>query len=362
MHCFLCVCISGASQHIQPLLIIAKVPPEHQERSPGLDQEQPKPSCIKEEREEVWTRLEGDQHQKQKEAVVPGLQFPNVSVKREEDEEKPQLSRLQQGQNKEYREVYPPASSSGEQMEAEALGEGCRGSESASDLDVPVFAKGASSGQFSFSKCFTSETDVFEWHLFSDSGKDSDAVSHKSSHNNKKLCKCPVCNKTFKHKNSVRKHMSCHTGEMPYECVECGKKFRQKGSLDKHKRTHTGEKPFSCLVCGKNFSQSGTRVAHMRTHTGEKPFSCSICKKRYRDSGALGRHRRVHTGEKPFTCTLCGKKFREKGNLKQHNIIHTGEKPVSCSKCEKKFSFVSHLKNHKCPGKKNFETVEQRFS
>ncbi|KAM7402805.1 hypothetical protein PAMP_018016 [Pampus punctatissimus] len=355
--------ITGVTQDIQPLTVNAEVPSEQQEWSSSLGQED---LCIKEEHEELWSSEEGVQLQGLEEADVPEFQFPPVTVKSEADKENPQSSQLHQSQAKEHREADPPASSSAQKMEAEAVGEN-GGSESAFDLDVAGFLKAASDGQFLLSRCFKTETEDLDndWNQmivsqpFSDAVKNSEVVSHNRSHNQKKLYRCPACSKTFKHNTALQRHITCHTGERPFDCTECGKKFRQKGSLHIHMRKHTGEKPFSCLVCGKNFTQSGTLAAHMRIHTGEKPFSCSVCKKRYNERGTLVRHMRVHTGEKPFTCTLCGKRFSEKGNLNKHKRIHTGEKPFSCSVCEKTFSLLSHLKNHKCPGKKITKSVEQ---
>ncbi|XP_029288306.1 zinc finger protein 239-like isoform X1 [Cottoperca gobio] len=336
---------SGVSREIQPLIVNTKLPPEQQELSPSLHTEPPQPPCIKEEPEEVWIRqgiqgLEGD--------------IPPVSVKSEDDEEKPQFSLLHQRQSEEHREAA-------QQTEAGACGENCGGSEPAFDLDVDGFLKATRDGQFFLSQCFKTETEDLDgdWNQmtesqpFSDSLKDNEA--YKRSDNQKTLHKCPACGKTFKHNTALQRHITCHTGERPFDCAECGKTFRQKGSLHIHMRKHTGEKPFCCLVCGKNFTQSGTLAAHMRIHTGEKPFSCSVCKKRYNERGTLVRHMRVHTGEKPFTCSLCGKRFSEKGNLNKHKRVHTGEKPFSCSVCDKKFSLLSHLKIHKCPG----ETLEK---
>ncbi|XP_010739070.2 zinc finger protein 501 [Larimichthys crocea] len=345
---------TGVSQDIRSLIISAKIPTEQQDSSCRLDQEAP---CIKEEPEElvqtgsVWMRqgMEGAD-------IIS--QFTPVSVKTEDDEENPQ-----QRQTEEQGEA-----DAAQQIEAGAVGESCGGSEPAFDLDVAGFLKATSDGQFFLSQCFKTGTEDldYDWKQtecrpFPDTLKDDDSVSHQRSHNPKKLFKCLVCRKTFKHSTALQRHMTCHTGERPFVCTVCGKTFRQKGSLHIHMRKHTGEKPFSCLVCGKNFTQSGTLSAHMRIHTGEKPFSCSVCKKRYNERGTLVRHMRVHTGEKPFTCSLCGKRFSEKGNLNKHKRIHTGEKPFSCSVCEKRFCLLSHLKNHKCPGQKSCDAAEQKL-
>ncbi len=77
-----------------------EVPPEWQEWSPYLNQEdQPEPPHIKEEEEEVWSSQEGEQLQGLEEADINKFTFTAVPVKSEEDdEEKPQSSQLRQTQ------------------------------------------------------------------------------------------------------------------------------------------------------------------------------------------------------------------------------------------------------------------------
>ena len=48
---------------------------------------------------------------------------------------------------------------------------------------------------------------------------------------------CPICQKGFSVKSSLKRHMMLHTGEMPYECLSCGKRFRQRSNLTRHART-----------------------------------------------------------------------------------------------------------------------------
>eukprot|EP00064_Thunnus_orientalis_P020937 superscaffoldBa00006060_g21089 len=111
---------------VQQLLENKEVPSEQQERSSGLDQEDPEPPHIKEEQEELWTSQEGEQLQGLEEADI--IRFTYIPVPREDDEEKPQSLQLQSTGE-------PPASSSTEQMKTEADEDDCEGPEPVSSFD-----------------------------------------------------------------------------------------------------------------------------------------------------------------------------------------------------------------------------------
>ncbi|KAM7000857.1 uncharacterized protein LKV04_005627 [Tautogolabrus adspersus] len=101
---------------VQQLLVSKEeLPPEQQEWSHILDQEDTKPQHIKEEHEELWSSQEEEQLQGLEEADTTKFPFTPVSVKSEDDEEKPQSSQLHQRQT--------------EQMETGVDGEDCGGAE-----------------------------------------------------------------------------------------------------------------------------------------------------------------------------------------------------------------------------------------
>ncbi|XP_037651578.1 oocyte zinc finger protein XlCOF7.1-like isoform X2 [Sebastes umbrosus] len=375
---------------VQQLSVVKEeVPTEQQEWSSSLDQEDPEHPHIKEEPEELWTSQEGEQLQGLEEADIIKFPFSPVSVKSEDDEEKPQSSQLHQRQT--------------EQMETEADGEDCGGPEPArnSDPHTPL------------------QSDTDEKTSDSSEPETEDYLRDPDG----KPFRCSVCAKTFKHRGNLNIHMRTHTGVKPFSCSLCNKSFTQKAGLDYHLRVHTGEKPFSCSVCGKTFRLKGAVTSHMTTHTGVKPFSCSVCNKRFRAASQLRVHKcvgenswlhinqsdkhkkpltcsecdatfpnnyllvthmrmhkgkklftcpvcgqkrqfsshleihmRTHTGEKPYSCSICGKRFSQRGIMSQHMAVHSGVKPFSCTVCDRRFYWHFQVKKHKCLG----ESLQRR--
>nr|XP_061798074.1 zinc finger protein OZF-like isoform X1 [Nerophis lumbriciformis] len=214
------------------------------------------------------------------------------------------------------------------------------------------------------------EQDDAEEPLSSDTGYEGDMRTHADSKHSesakKRTCfTCPVCGELFSYKNDLSQHMRTHPEEKLFSCSICCKRFSRKSVLTTHRKTHLAVKPFSCSVCGKGFTQKAVMISHKRTHTGEKPFKCSVCGKRFSRRSGVVSHMRTHTGEKPFICSVCGDGFSRKRNVTQHMRTHTGERPFSCSVCGKKFTqksnMVAHVRIH--TGEKPFlcSLCDERF-
>ncbi|XP_034401515.1 oocyte zinc finger protein XlCOF7.1-like [Cyclopterus lumpus] len=371
----------------QRLVVQEEGPPEQQDWSSSLDQEDPEPPHIKEdqedpvpphikeEQEELWISQEGEQLHGLEEA---GIRFSFTPLKSEEEAQSSHLHhRLT------------------EDMETEGDGEDCGGPEPDRKSDPH--------------RRLEPDTETSD---SSESEPEEDWTDPE-----RKLFHCSVCAKTFKQRGNLNIHMRTHTGVKPFSCSVCSKRFTQKAGLDYHLKIHTGEKPFSCSICGKSFRHKGAVTSHMATHTGVKPFSCGVCNKRFRATSQLKvhkcvgeysrRHRgqederhkplscsecdvmfpnnyllvthmrmhkgkklftcsicgqkrqfsshleihmRTHTGEKPFSCSVCGKRFSQRGIMSQHMAVHSGVKPFSCTVCGRRFFWHFQIKKHKCLG------------
>ncbi|XP_078099911.1 uncharacterized protein LOC144512835 isoform X1 [Sander vitreus] len=317
---------------------------EHQQEwSSSLDQEDTKPPPhIKEEQEELRIGQDEEQLQRLEEADITKFTFTPVPVKSEDDEEKPEFSKLRQRQT--------------EAIKTEAGGEDCGGPEPAMKSDPDTHLQPDTDDQ-------TGDSSEPEIDTSADWKETREPQSGLTSLENNEVpvsdlrcsagenpLSCSVCQKTFTQSRGLKTHMRIHTGEKPFRCLVCQRAFLVSGHLKKHMRIHTGEKPFICSVCKKAFRVNDSLKRHMRTHTGEKPFSCSVCKTAFRESGNLQKHMTIHTGERPFICSVCKYDFRERGSLKSHMRIHTGEKPFSCSVCKKTFiqsgGLQAHMRTH----------------
>lgn len=85
---------------------------------------------------------------------------------------------------------------------------------------------------------------------------------------------------------------------------------------------------FACPVCDKSFAKRHSLKLHMRSHSTDKPFKCSLCEKTFARCHDMKRHQQLHKGVKVFRCEGhlrdgvtkwgCGKKFARSDALTRH--------------------------------------------
>ncbi|XP_038580257.1 zinc finger protein 84-like [Micropterus salmoides] len=392
---------------VQQLLVSKEeVPPEQQQWSPSLDQEDPpEPPHIKDEwspsldqedpletphiaggeQEELWTSQKGEQ--------LPGLEEADITKFRiwasSQDvqqlfvskEEVPPEQQQQQSPSLDQEDPPEPPHIKEEQEELRTSQEGEQlpGLEEADItkflfIPVPVKSEEDDEEKLQSSQLHQSQTEQMETAA---DGKDCggpeparnfnpdshlqpathDQTSLSSESETDNSCDWetrgpqPGLNPLQNNEVPVS-DQECNTGETSVSSSECATNLGHKEHLQNHNGTQTGgkplsgSKPFSCSVCKKGFSRKTTLVGHLRIHTGEKLFSCSVCAKRFGFKGNLDQHLKLHTGEKLCICSVCGKRFALKRYLRSHMKVHTGEKPFSCSVCEKRFGQKQHLVQH----------------
>uniref|UniRef100_A0A224Z5X2 Zinc finger protein n=1 Tax=Rhipicephalus zambeziensis TaxID=60191 RepID=A0A224Z5X2_9ACAR len=111
---------------------------------------------------------------------------------------------------------------------------------------------------------------------------DSTNESHER-HEQAKDILCPICERPFLLKRSLRAHMLLHSRTRWFPCSICGKLFQQ-SSILVHERTHHERalrqrqrdiKTIQCSLCRTIFLNEAGLKTHMRSHTSKRPHECN---------------------------------------------------------------------------------------
>ncbi|XP_024864700.1 zinc finger protein 182 isoform X2 [Kryptolebias marmoratus] len=197
--CSVCKAVFGKKLHymehirshkdVQQVLVSKhESPPEQQNWSPRLDQEDQKSLQMK---------------GKHKEADSTQSTISSVSVKFEDDEEKPQSSELHLIQTEKNRDSVEPEPD--QYLESHPEDKSSR------------------------------SPDIYQ----------PDLLTHNTIDTGEKPFSCSICKTTFKLKTSLVLHTRTHSGVKPFSCSVCKVAFLTKYTLLQHMRTHTEEKLFS---------------------------------------------------------------------------------------------------------------------
>ncbi|XP_039590931.1 zinc finger and BTB domain-containing protein 41 [Polypterus senegalus] len=209
---------------------------------------------------------------------------------------------------------------------------------------------------------------------------------------NKKILKCPKCDKTFDRAGKYESHTWVHTGEKPFKCEICQQCYSTKSNLAVHKKKHINETVFQkkehkcpycsklhaskktlgkhvkrfhpdhiqefmsvkrkkaegwkCDICNKSFTRRPHLEEHMILHTQDRPFKCAYCDDHFKSRFARLKHQeKFHLG--PFPCDICGRQFNDTGNRKRHiECTHGGKRKWTCFICGKSVRERTTLKEH----------------
>uniref|UniRef100_A0A3Q2D6J2 C2H2-type domain-containing protein n=1 Tax=Cyprinodon variegatus TaxID=28743 RepID=A0A3Q2D6J2_CYPVA len=280
-----------------------------EEQSTDVEQQKPEILHVKEEQEESWASLEGEECSAKEEPDATGFPTIEVRVWNEDDEEKPLLKQ--------------PLIENLD-VKAEADEEGCWGTKSISNPDLKTYGNAP----------LLSETKVCEdndvnyssprlKHVSESETEDSDddwkkALNLDGSTVNKSMSSSE-CEKTFNSLSFQRKMCSVKSSsDCPFN-----KCLREMEDADPRIESPKDSKRFRCNECGKSWNSKKHLTVHMRNHLGVNTYDCEVCGKRMKTKSNLKTHQKIHTGEKPFGCDMCSKRFLWKSSLDIHTRIHT---------------------------------------
>ncbi|KAM4728559.1 uncharacterized protein FYW61_011500 [Anableps anableps] len=131
-----------------------------------------------------------------------------------------------------------------------------------------------------------------------------------------------------------------------------------------HKKIQKRERVNFCGTCGKRYYYLKSLLTHMRTHA-PKLHLCETCGNKFSSEEACNSHMLEHSLDKLHQCETCGERFYRKAALLKHVRDHFDHTSYPCEICGKRcFSgkaLLVHMKTHTGEESYSCESCGNRF-
>ena len=170
---------------------------------------------------------------------------------------------------------------------------------------------------------------------------------HAEKHIEGVYYKCPVCEKVFNTRSSVRSHKYEAHGGRKYSCDQCDFTSNRPRRIRIHKQfTH---EEIDKKVKGPKVPNA-TKFPEVPKNPkipNDSKYKCKDCSFSSKSINAVREHDLIiHQGITP-ECLKCGVKFRRKGYLKNHMMIVHGGTKFACGECDFKTVWKDQVRVHK---------------